>query len=40
MMKTRRMKWAGHVAQMARKGMHIAYCGKFRRNETTRKTKK
>jgi hypothetical protein len=23
--KSRRMKWAGHVARMARRGMHIGY---------------
>jgi hypothetical protein len=22
----RRMRWAGHVAQVARRGMHIGYC--------------
>jgi hypothetical protein len=25
MMKSRMMKWAGHVAQMGRRGMHIGY---------------
>jgi hypothetical protein len=25
MIKSRRMRWAGHVAQMGRKGMHIGY---------------
>jgi hypothetical protein len=25
MMKSRRMRWAGHVARMERKGMHIGY---------------
>jgi hypothetical protein len=23
---SRRMRWAGHVARMGRKGMHIGYC--------------
>jgi hypothetical protein len=25
MMKSRRMRWAGHVAQMGQRGMHIGY---------------
>jgi hypothetical protein len=25
MIKSRRMKWAGHVARMGRRGMHIGY---------------
>jgi hypothetical protein len=25
MIKSKRMRWAGHVAQMGRKGMHIGY---------------
>jgi hypothetical protein len=25
MIRTRRMRWAGHVAQMGRRGMHIGY---------------
>jgi hypothetical protein len=25
MIKSRRMRWAGHVAQIGRKGMHIGY---------------
>jgi hypothetical protein len=25
MIKSRRMRWAGHVAQMGRRGMHIGY---------------
>jgi hypothetical protein len=25
MMKSRRMRWAGHVARMGRRGMHIGY---------------
>jgi hypothetical protein len=27
-MKSRRMRWAGHVARMGRSGMHIGYWGK------------
>jgi hypothetical protein len=27
MMKSRRMRWAGHVARMGRRGMHIGYWG-------------
>jgi hypothetical protein len=38
MIKSRRMRWAGHVAQMGRRGMHIGFCEKARRKETTRKT--
>jgi hypothetical protein len=37
MIKSRRMRWAGHVARMGRRGMYIG--GKARRKETTRKTK-
>jgi hypothetical protein len=40
MIKSRRMRWAGNVTRMGRKGMHIGYCGKFRRKETTGKAKK
>jgi hypothetical protein len=25
MIRSRRMRWAGHVARMARRGMHIGY---------------
>jgi hypothetical protein len=40
MIKSRRIRWAGHVAGMGRRGMHIADIdGKLRRKETTRKTK-
>jgi hypothetical protein len=39
MIKSRRMRWAGHVALIGRRGMHIGYGGKARRKETTRKTK-
>jgi hypothetical protein len=38
--KSRTMRWAGHVARMGeRKGTSIDYCGKARGKETTRKTK-
>jgi hypothetical protein len=40
MIKSRRMRWAGHVARMGEK--RIAYrvlVGKARRKETTKKTK-
>jgi hypothetical protein len=37
MIKSRRMRWAGHAAQMGRREMHID--GKARRKETTRKSK-
>jgi hypothetical protein len=30
-MKSRRMRWAEHVARMGRRGMHIGYGGKGRR---------
>jgi hypothetical protein len=26
MIKSRRMRWAGHIEQMGRRGMHIEYC--------------
>jgi hypothetical protein len=35
--KSGRMRWAGHVARMGRRGIHIG--GKAKRKETTRKTK-
>jgi hypothetical protein len=38
-MKSRRVRWAGHVARMGKRGTHIHYFGKTRRKETTRKTK-
>jgi hypothetical protein len=38
MIKSRRMRWAGHIARMGRRGMHIGYCGKARRKMTSRKT--
>jgi hypothetical protein len=37
MIKSRRMRWAGHVARMGQRGMHIG--GKARRKESTKKTK-
>jgi hypothetical protein len=36
--KSRKMRWAGHVARMGRRGTLIDYCGKARGKETTRKT--
>jgi hypothetical protein len=38
-MTSRRMRWAGHVARMGRREMHIGYCGKAREGDTTRKIK-
>jgi hypothetical protein len=37
--KSRRIRWAGHVARMGRREMLIDYDGKARGKETTRKTK-
>jgi hypothetical protein len=39
MIKSRRMRWAGHVARMGRREMHIEYLWESKRKETTRKTK-
>jgi hypothetical protein len=40
MIKSRRMKWAGHVARMGEaRNAYRDICGKARRKETTRKTK-
>jgi hypothetical protein len=39
MIKSRRMRWTGHVAGIGRRGMHIGFYGKARRAETTRKNK-
>jgi hypothetical protein len=40
MIKSRRMRWVGHVARMGRSGKHIRYiCGEARRKETTRKAR-
>jgi hypothetical protein len=33
MIKSRRMRWAGHVARMGRRGMHIGYWWKARRKD-------
>jgi hypothetical protein len=33
MVKSRRMKWAGHVACMEGRRMHIGTCGKTKRKE-------
>jgi hypothetical protein len=38
MIKSKRMRWAWHVARMGVKGMHIGYWWKDRRKETTTKT--
>jgi hypothetical protein len=38
MIKSRRMRWAGHVARM-RRGMHIGYWWGSQKEKTTRKTK-
>jgi hypothetical protein len=37
MMKSRRMRWAGHVPRMGRRGMH-GFWSETRRIETTRNT--
>jgi hypothetical protein len=37
-LKSRRIRWTGHVARMGRRGTLIDYCGKARGKETTRKT--
>jgi hypothetical protein len=36
--KSKRMRWAGHVARIGRRGTHIGFGGKAGRKETTRKT--
>jgi hypothetical protein len=38
MISSRRMRWAGHVTQMGRRGMRIGFGGKARRKEITKKT--
>jgi hypothetical protein len=38
MIKSRRMRWARHVAQMGRRGMDIGFRWETRRKETTMKT--
>jgi hypothetical protein len=37
--KSRKMRWAGHVARKGRSGMYTGYCFKGRWIETTGKTK-
>jgi hypothetical protein len=37
--KSRRMRWVGHVARMRRRGTLIGYWWESQREETTRKTK-
>jgi hypothetical protein len=40
MIKSRRMRWAGHVALMGgRRGMHIGYWWESQKERTTRKIK-
>jgi hypothetical protein len=39
MIKSRRMRWAGHVARMGRRGMHIGYWWESQEERTTRKSK-
>jgi hypothetical protein len=39
MIKSRRMRWVGHVARMGRRGMHIDIGGEARRKVATWKTK-
>jgi hypothetical protein len=40
MIKSRRMRWVGHVARMGRRGMHMEYFGgKARKKETSGNTK-
>jgi hypothetical protein len=39
MMKSRRMGWAGHVARMARRDMHVGYLWESQQDRATRKTK-
>jgi hypothetical protein len=33
MIKSRRMRWAGHVPEMGRRGMHVGYWWEARRKE-------
>jgi hypothetical protein len=37
--KSRRMRWAGHVARMGRRGSHIHYWWESQRERRPRKTK-
>jgi hypothetical protein len=36
--KSRRIRWAGHVALVRRRAMHAEFDGKARKKENTRKT--
>jgi hypothetical protein len=36
---SRRMRWAGHVTQIGRRGMHIGFWWESQKEETTGKTK-
>jgi hypothetical protein len=38
MIKSWRMRWAGYVAHIGRRGMHIGFCWKTRRKETNDET--
>jgi hypothetical protein len=38
MIKSRRIRWAGHVARMGRRGMNRDIGGEAKRKETTKKT--
>jgi hypothetical protein len=40
MIKSRRMRWTGHVARMGRRGVHIGYWWEGQKKRDTRKTKK
>jgi hypothetical protein len=39
MNKSRRMRWAGHVAQMGEKSMRLGYWWESQKERTTRKTR-
>jgi hypothetical protein len=39
MIKSRRLRGAGHVARFGRRGMHIGYWWEIQKEEPTRKTK-
>jgi hypothetical protein len=39
MIKSRRMRWAEHVAGMGRRGMHTGYWRESQKKEANRKTK-
>jgi hypothetical protein len=39
MVKSRKMRWTGHIARMGRRGTRIDYWWETRGRETTRKTK-